>query len=270
MVVNKNPALLRNKGRMFVFDEAASVKAWKEVTLVDNVQIANAPNYVEIKSPSGITILETLDLDAEISCDWYHPGDLKKMELLARGVTSLTGYDGSTTQTESVAVNFRNINEAFPLPGFNGSKLVVTINSVKSADGATTYTVTTDYTVSVDANTGISHLVHVSTGAIPLNTDVIVNYTYTPLKSNVLKPDYNGVIVLRHVILDAFVDQTDLTKYRRFYLPNCSLETELGQSLLHIGKDNTKPNIMPIKMKYAKPDPGSNDPKWYYIDTYNV
>ena len=60
-------------------------------------------------------------------------------------------------------------------PGFNGAKTVVTINSVKSLDLATTYTVTTDYTVAVDSVTGISHLVHVSTGAIPLNTDIVVD-----------------------------------------------------------------------------------------------
>jgi hypothetical protein len=269
MTVNKNPALLKNKGRMYIFDEAAAVKDWKELTVVDNVKISNPPNPIEIKTPSGITIFQTLDLDAMVSCDWYHPGDLAKMELLTRGVTTLTSYSGGT-QTEDVNIVFRKVSEAFPLPGFNGDKTVVTINSVKSADLATTYTVTTDYTVAVDSDTGISHLVQVSGGAIPLNTDIVVNYTYTPLTSKTLKPDYDGAIVFRHVMIDVFVDQNDLTKYRRFFLPNCTIQTELGQSLLEIGQDNTSPNIVPITFKYAKPDAGSKDPKWYYIDTVNV
>lgn len=270
MPVNKNPALLRNKGRMWIFDEAAAVKAWKEFTVVDNVKVNNPPNPVEIKTPSGITIFQTLDLDAMISCDWYNPGDLAKLELLYRGVTSLTTYDGSTPQTENVNVVFRNVSEAFPLPGYNGAKTVATVNSVKSADLATTYTVTTDYTVAVDSVTGITHVVHVSGGSIPRNTDIVVNYTYTPLASKTLKPDYDGAVVFRHVIIDSFTDQNDLTKYRRYFMPNCTIQTEMGHSLLEIGQDNTSPNIMPITLKYAKPDAGSKDPKWYYIDTANV
>lgn len=270
MPVNKNPALLKNKGRMWIFDEASTVKAWKELTVVDNVKISNPPNPVEIKTPSGITIFQTLDLDAQVSCDWYHPGDLTKMELLFRGVATLSSYTGSTTQTESVNVVFRNASEAFPLPGFNGDKTAITINNVKSADGATTYTVTTDYTKTVDANTGVTHIVQVSGGSIPLNTDIVVNYTFTPLKSTILKPDYDGAVVFRHVIIDSFTDQNDLAKYRRFFLPNCTIQTEMGQSLLEIGEDNRSPNILPITLKYAKPDAGSKDPKWYYIDTANV
>ena len=141
---------------------------------------------------------------------------------------------------------------------------------MKDITEATTYTVTTDYTVAVDANTGVTHIVQVSGGAIPLNTDIIVNYEYTPLASKILKPNYDGTLVLRHVIIDAFVDQADLTKYRRYFLPNCSIETEMGHSLLEIGQDSTTPNILPITFKYAKPDAGSKSPRWYYIDTVNV
>ena len=269
--VNNRADLLKNKGQMWIFDELAAVKKWIPFTVVDNVKITNAPNPVEIKTPSGITIFKTLDLDAEISCDWYHPGDIRRMELLTRGVTSRTSYDGSTAQAaEKVEIFFKNNNDAFPLPGFDGDKTTVTVNSVKDITETTTYTGSgTDYSIAVDANTGITHITHVSTGAIPLNTPVIVNYDYTPLKSQILKPNYDGTLIFRNVIIDSYTDQSDLTKYRRFFLPNCTIETELGMSLVEIGQDNTSPTILPIRFKYAKPDVNSKAAKWYYIDTVN-
>jgi hypothetical protein len=267
--VNNRKDLLRNKARMWIFDEAATVKDWFEMTLMDNIKVMNPTNPVEIKSPSGQTVFKTLDLDCVISGDWYHPGNLTAIERMYRGVVDLTTHSGSAV-TEAVAVAFRQNNEAFPLPGFDGDKSVVTINNVKTEDLATTYTVTTDYTVAVDATTGISHLVHVSTGSIPLNTKVIVNYDYTPLAGKILKPNYDNSLVFRHIMLDVFPNPSDLTKYRRYYMPNCTIETEIGHSLLEIGADNTSPNILPVTFKYAKPDYLSSDPKWYYIDTYNV
>jgi hypothetical protein len=269
--INNNPALLRSKGILYVFDEAASVKKWKPLTLVDSVEFSGPPNPVEVKSPSGMTIFKTLDLDAIIKADWYHPADPAKIELLYRGVIQNTSYDGSTAQTESVAVSFRQNNEAFPLPGFNGAKTAVTINNVKSLDGATTYTGSgTDYSVAVDTVTGISHIVHVSTGVIPLNTDVVVNYTYTPLKSNIVKPNYDSNLVFRHLIIDVFPNYADTTKYRRYYMPNATIESAFMHRNIEIGDGNTSPNLMPVEFKYAKPDSGTNDPKWYYIDTNNV
>lgn len=267
--VNSRKDLLRNKGRFWLFDEASTVKDWIEFTVVDNIRVSNPTNPVEIKTPSGATIFKTLDLDATISCDWYHPGNLQAIERLYRGVVDLTTHSGSAV-TEEVAVSFRQNNEAFPLPGFDGDKSVVTVNSVKSEDLATTYSVTTDYTVAVDSTTGISHVVHVSTGSIPLNTKVIVNYDYTPLAGKILKPNYDNSLVLRHAMIDVFPNPSDLTKYRRYYLPNCAIETEMGHSLLELGAENTSPNILPITLKYAKPDYLAKDPKWYYIDTYNV
>jgi len=271
MSVNNRKDLLKTKGRMYVFDEASTVKDWIELTVVDNVKFMNPTNPVEIKSPSGVTIFKTLDLDATLSCDWYHPGDLYRMELLTRGLTTVTSYNGSSAQTEKVIANFKANNEAFPLPGFDGDLTVVTINSVKDITETTTYTGSgTDYSVSVDANTGMSFVTHVSTGAIPLNTDVVVNYDFTPRASKVLKPNYEGSAVFRHIMIVTQPDPSDATKYRRYYLPNCTIETELGHSLLEIGQDNGSANIMPITFKHAKPDAGSYAPKWYYIDTINV
>jgi hypothetical protein len=270
MSVNTRPDLLKDKGRMWVFDEKAAVKDWIELTLVDNVKANNPTNPTEIKSPSGITVWKSLDLDFVLACDWYHPGDLAKLELLYRGVVDLDGYDGATVQSEAVAVSFAAAGDAFPLPGFNGAKTAVTITHVKSVDGVTTYTVTDDYTVAVDSVTGLSMLVHVSGGDIPLNTDVIVTYGYTPSAGQVLKPNYSGAVVFRHVVVDAYPDPDDLTKMRRYYMPNCTIESEMGHSLLEIGQDNTSPNVLPITFKHAKPDAGSKAPKWYYADFYNV
>lgn len=267
--VNLRKDLLKSKGRMWVFDEKSTVKDWIELTVVDNIKVMNPTNPVEIKTPSGMVIFKTLDLDAMISLDWYHPGDLAKMELLYRGVVDITTYTGGV-QNEKVIISFRQVSEAFPLPGFNGAKTAVTVNSVKNEDETTTYTLTTDYTVAVDSTTGITHIVQVSGGAIPLNAKLVVNYDYTPLAGKILKPNYDNALVFRHIVLDSYPNPADLTKYRRYYLPNCTIETELGHSLLEVGSDNTTPNILPITLKYAKPDYLSNDPKWYYQDTFNV
>src|SRR4051812_44367774 len=106
MSVNTRKDLLRNKGRFYIFDEASTVKAWIEFTVVDNIRVSRPPNPVEIKTPSGMLNYKTLDLDCMISLDWYHPGNLQAIERLYRGVVDLTTYTGSA-QTEQVAVVFR-------------------------------------------------------------------------------------------------------------------------------------------------------------------
>ena len=55
MSVNNRKDLLKNKGRMFVFDEAAAVKAWKELTLVDNVK-GTVISSVSVDVSTGITM----------------------------------------------------------------------------------------------------------------------------------------------------------------------------------------------------------------------
>ncbi len=263
--------ILKNKGRISIFDERAAVKKWVEIGVVDSVKVNHAVNNTEVKTPSGITVFKTADPDAQLSFDLYHPGDLSVMELLFRGITTLTPYDGSTAQSnEKCIVSFAAAGDAYPLPGFNGAKTVLSTVSVKSKDGTTTYTVSTDYTLAVDTVTGITHVVQVSGGAIPLDTEVLVTYTYTPLKSKVLKPSFDGNLIDRHIIIDSFPVATDTTKYRRYYLPRATVESDLMHSLLEFGKDNSSPNILPVTMSLAKPDVLSNDPLWYWMDTYNA
>jgi hypothetical protein len=140
MSVNSRKDLLRNKGRISVFDERAAVKDWVEIGVVDNVRVSHPTNPIEIKTPSGITIYKSIDLDAQVTFDLFHPGNLGAIELLYRGVVSLTNFDGSTTVAgEDATIRFSAVSEAHPIPGFNGDKTAVTVNSVKSADLATTY-----------------------------------------------------------------------------------------------------------------------------------
>ena len=260
--------LLRNKGRIYVFDERAAVKDWVELTLVDTVNWSSPTNPIEVKSPSGITVYESIDPDAQISFDWYHPGNYSAIELLFRGALELDSYDGETAQEETVVVRFGALGDAASLPGFDGDKTVVTVSAVVlDATPATTYTVTTDYTLAVDATTGMSHLVQVSGGSIPLNTDIRVTYTYTPLASNVLRPIENGQLDPRFVIIDTPTDPNDATKYRRYYLPRATITSDLMHSHLEFGKENANPNIMPVTLKYQKPDTATNQSKWYWIDT---
>lgn len=269
--VNNRKDLLRNKGRVYVFNELSTVKDWQELTVVDNIRISHPANPVEIKTPSGISIYKSVDLDGMVSFDWYHPGNLSKIELLFRGAITKSSYDGVTAESNTTClINFRAVSEAFPLPFFDGDKSAVTVDWVKSEDEATTYTLTTDYTVAVDADTGITHIVQVSGGAIPLNTNVKVQYDYTPLASTIIKPDYTGVMMPRHVMIDVFTNASDLTKYRRYYFPNVTPTSELMHTALEIGKDNTTPNIMPVSLEYAKQDGVSAYPTWYWIDTANV
>lgn len=263
--------LLRTIGRLYVFDEAAAVKDWVELSVVDNVKFTSASNPIEVKTPSGITIYKSIDPDAEISFDWFHPGNLSAIERLFRGVVSLDSYDGSTAQSETVIVSFRAAGDAFPLPGFNGAKTAVTVSAVVlDSNTSTAYVATDDYTVSVDSDTGMSFLVHVSGGDIPLDTDIRVTYSYTPLASNILRPVENGELIERNIMIDCPVDPNDATKYRRYYLPRATVTSDLMHSMLEMGKDNTNPNILPVTLRYAKPETSSNEPKWYWIDTENV
>lgn len=261
--------ILRNKGRLYVLDELAAVKKFKEVSVVDSVKITQPVNRTEIKTPSGITIFTTSEPECSLEFDLYHPGDNSVLELLFRGPVSLTKYDGTTAVTgEKVAISFAHAGDTAVLPGFNGAKTAATITNIKSVDGGTTYTGSgTDYAAAAaDSATGMTLITHVSGGSIPLNTDVIVTYSYTPAKSYQLNPKFNGDIIDRFIVIDA-VDPSDSTKYRRYFLPRASATSALEHSLLENGKDNSNPNILKVSMQLAQPDPYGNDPKWYWIDT---
>ncbi len=260
--------LLRNKGRIYVFDESAAVKDWRELTLVDTVNFTGASNPIDIKSPSGNSVYQSIDPDAQISFDWYHPGNLSGIELLFRGALDLDSYDGLTAQVETVVVRFGALGNAASLPGFDGDKTVVTVSAVVlDSNPSTAYTVSTHYTLAVDTATGMSHIVHVSGGAIPLDTDIRVTYTYTPLASNILRPIENGQLDPRFVIIDSPTDPNDLTKYRRYYLPRATVTSDLVHSLLEFGTENANPNIMNVVLKYQKPETGTKQAAWYWIDT---
>lgn len=263
--------LLKNKGRLWVFDELAAVKAWREVGVVDNCRFSMPTNPIEVKTPSGITIYSSIDPDAEIACDWYHPGDLGLIELMFRGAVNIAAPTGSTDITETVLVSFKNAGDAFPLPGFDGDKSAVTVSAVVlDSAPSTSYTVTTDYTLSADATTGVTSIVQVSNGGIALNTAIRVTYTYRPLASKILSPVDNGELVYRNVLLDVFTNPNDATKYKRYYLPRCTIQSDLVHQNIEFGTDNTSPNIMPLVFKYAKPDTNTNDAKWKIHDTHNV
>jgi hypothetical protein len=263
--------LLRNKGRLWVFDELAANKVWREVGIVDSCKFSMMSNPGDAKTPSGVTIMNWIDPDAEITCDWYHPGDLSIIECLFRGALSLTSSAGSTDITESVLVEFNNASDAFPLPGADGDKTVVTVSAVVLASAtSTTYTVTTDYTIAVDPVTGVTHIVQVSGGSIPLKTPILVTYTWRPLAGKIIKPVDNGEQIFRTIILDVFTNPSDATKYIRYVLPRCTVTSDLVQQHIEFGKDNSSPNIMPLAFKYAKPDTNTNDAKWYILNTHNV
>lgn len=261
-------ALLKNKGRLYVWDEASGVKRMKEVSLTDNFEFNVPTNPIEIKSPSGITIFKTLDPEATATCDFYHPGDNSILELLFRGVFSNTTYDGNTAVTETVAFAFRQAGEAMILPGYDGDKTAVTVSAVVlDSNTSTSYDVTDDYTVNADSTTGMSYITHVSNGAIPVGQEIRVTYSYTPLASNVLRPIENGTQVLRNIVIDSVVSST---KYRRYVLPRCTVTSDLSHKMLEFGKENSNPNFMSLKFEYSKPDTGSLAPAWYWIDTINV
>ncbi len=268
---NTRKDLLRTKGRIWVFDEASTQKKWRELTVVDNVRFQASANPTEIRTPSGITIYQTIDLDPTISFDWYHPGNNDLIELLFRGAVSSTTYDGSTAQAKTITVSFRQASEAVPLVGFDGDLTVVTVSAVVlDSAPSTTYTVTTDYTLAVDTTTGVSMITQVSGGSIPLNTDIRVTYSFTPLASKVLQPVDNGNLVMRTVMIDSPLPSASQTAYRRYILPRCTITSDLMHSMLELGQDNTSPNILPMTLKYSRPDTDSKDQRWIWYDTVNV
>lgn len=272
MSVNTRKDLLRTKGRIWIWDEKSTQKKFREIGVVDNVRFPMAANPVEIRTPSGMTIYQTIDFEPTISFDWYHPGNLDLIELMYRGSLDTTTYDGSTAQQETIVVNFRNNNEAIPLLGFDGDLSVVTASAVVlDSAPSTSYTGSgTDYSLAVDSTTGISMITHVSTGAIPLNTDIRVTYSYTPLASKVLTPIDNGTLVNRFIMIDSPLPSASQTKYRRYLLPRATIQSDLLHSMLELGQDNTSPNIMPVAFKYQRPDTDSREQRWKWYDTVNV
>ena len=235
-------------------------------------QDTNPHNPVEIKTPSGITIYKTHDLGRAPQFDWYHPGEQHEDGSSSSAARQeLTTYTGSGPQgSRTWHISFRQTGEAFPLPGFNGAKTVVTITSVKRADGSTTYTVTTDYpsrsTRSPASTTSPRGRRH-----DPGQHGRRRSTTPTPRsRATVLKPDYQQNLVDRYLVIDA-VDPGDAIKYRRYFLPKATATmAALEQILLEMGKDNTSPNIMKVTFDLSKPDAYSTDPVWYWIDTINV
>lgn len=264
-------ALLTTKGRLYVFDEGSTQKKFVELSLVDNINVTFPANAVEINSPSGVQVLKTVDFGAQISFDFYHPGDLVSLERLFRGGVSNTNYDGVTAQAgEDVEITFANASEAMPLPGFNGAGTAVTVNSVTlKSDGVTTYAATTDYTLSVDTATGVTVITHVPTGGIAADATVIVNYDYTPLASNILKPD-GSQLVERDMMVQVFEDCNDATKYRKIYLPRMTASSDLVMQLLRVSDENQNPNLLSVTMDYARPDSCTDAAAWYIIDSHNV
>lgn len=262
--------LLKNKGRIKVLDELAATKAFVEIGVVDNVQISHPANPVEIKTPSGITIYKSVDLDTQLSFDLYHPGDLKVIERLFRGAVTRTEHDGSTAVAGAKQrVIFRNAGDVAALVGFDGDGTAVTVNSIKDVTETTTYTVTTDYTVNYDSESGLTLITHVGAGSLPLDTEVLVNYDYTPAKSQELAPNTDGTLIDRFMVIESYPDCSDTSLYRKFILPRMTVESDLVVQLLEIGEDNTNPNILSVTMSYKKPDVCQNLAEWKWFDSYN-
>ncbi|HEV7282297.1 MAG TPA: hypothetical protein VGN57_18995 [Pirellulaceae bacterium] len=264
-------ALPKEKGRLYVWDESSGVKDLVEISLVDSIEMAYPANPVKLKSPSGITVLSFIDMKARLTCDWYNPRDNAKLELLLRGAVTNTNYDGTTAQSETVRVRFRNTGEAFLLPGFNGDKTPVTISAVTLADDvSTTFTVATDYAVAVDADTGYSYISHVGAGDIPVDTDILVTYSYTPLASTMLKPVESGELAPRYFVIEILPDPTDPTKYIRYYLPNATIESDLVQRLLKVSTENQNLNVLNLVFAQDTQEEAQNYAPWSIVDTYNV
>lgn len=267
-------ALLKEKGFLYVLDESADQAKWVEVCAVDNFKEDIESTPIELKTASGDTIYRSLILDPKMSFDLYHPGDLTLLEQLFRGVVSLEENDGATeVGGEQVAVSFRAVSEAAVLPNYNGDGSAVTVTSVVLAsDVTTTYTVTDDYTLVADPLTGMTLIVHVPTGDIPLDAEVIVTYSYTPLASRILRPVEDGDTVPRFFMVVTYPDLTDTTKYRRYFLPHSIITSPISHAILGAGtKDGMKtPNIMPVTVEYEHPELISQKARWYWIDTHNA
>lgn len=259
--------LIRHLGRIWVLDEKAAAKKFLEVTVVDNIKVSYPVNRTSVKTTSGIEVFTSAEPEAMISFDLYHPGDAKTLDLIFRGPINYSQYDGSTAVTgEKANVSFGALGDCAVLPYYNGAKTAVTVTDIKSADGATTYTVTTDYTVAADAATGMTLITHVSGGAIPLNKDVVVTFSHTPPASRVIRPNFSGNIVDRFLVVDA-IDPADSTKYRRHILPRATAESSIDLSLLESSSENANVGVLSVSMKLAKPDSYGYDPKWSWYDT---
>lgn len=271
---NNRDDFIRHKGKVRVFDDIEG--EFVDVSFVDSVKPTAPVNAFEIKSPSGSTIYRGSEMGMSLECDLYHPGKNELLELLYRGIVTNTNYDGETAETDAeVAIAFFQAGGYFPLPGYTplddeGDPVPVTVSTVALASNPSeTFTETTDYTVETDTLTGMSFLAHVTNGSIPVNTELIVTYSYTPGAGSILRPVQNGTQRDRFVVVDSLVDCDDLTKYRRYYLPHCFVVSEIIHQLLEVGPNNQTPNILPVRFEYAIPETCSKRSAFYWEDRVN-
>ena len=266
MPENQNAIIKR--GILYAHDEVA--KTIVKIAYVEDLTFTNAQNQVDVVATSGYVLQSFVDPRASITGTLYTPGDNKLLELMFRGSVTNVKVNGSTAIAGNVAViKFPASATSVVLPLFNGAKTAVTVTHIKNtANPSTTYTLTTDYTVTVDSATGLTMINHVGAGTIPVDTEVTVTYDATPLASNVLQPVVGGVLRPRTFIIHE--EGADATKYRRLVLPDAVATTDIELPFLNISSDNASPNVLNFTFTQQKRDIGTKNINWALIDTINA
>jgi hypothetical protein len=261
-ICNTPNRLLDQKGLLYVLDPCAG--EYKQVCVVDNIQVSWESTPIDVKTPSGISVLKKASVLPSISFDYYHTADLPAIELLYQGVLSQTYYDGSTTVNRTVEISMED-GCCASIPASSA-----TVNSITSLDGATTYTVSTDYTVSNDTATGQTVVCHVTGGGITAGTRVLVDFDQTPSEGHVLTRDSVGLPKSLDMIVIAQCDCDDNSKFRKYVLPRMTVESTFTHTLIETG--DTTSDITPVSVTatHTKSDGCENVAEPYWVDTCYV
>ena len=260
--------LIVNNATMYVLDELNGKNVVSQISVVEDVSFNVALNKTDVTTTSGTVLTSITDPLASVTGVLYSPGNMANLELLFRGAVSNSTYDGVTTEAGfETTIKFGAAGDSVVLPGFNGDKTAVTINSVVlTSNNATTYTVTTDYTVAADP-TGVTLITQVAGGSIPLDTEVTVNYDFTPLQGSVLQSSSTGVLKSRTVILRETPDCDDDTKYRMIIIPGVVATTDLNLSFLDVTTDNASPNVLNFTLEQQSVEKCAAGNEWIIYDT---
>lgn len=239
-----------------------------KLAVVEDIVFSNAQNVVDVTTTSGQTLKRFVDPRASISGILYTPRDAKMLELIFRGSVKVSELDGETAIAgKECVVKFEKADDAILLPIANASKTAVTVNSIKlTSNISTTYVVSDDYTISADSQTGLTLIKHVSGGAIPVGTEVTVNYDVTPAASQILEPIRGGELIPSTFVI-AETDSSGKTALT--VVPAAVATTDLELPYLTLSQDNASPNVMNFTLQQDKRDISTNHIDWAMVDSIN-
>lgn len=259
-ICNDPNRLIDQKGKLFVLDNCAG--EYKEVCVVDNLQVSWESTPIDVRTASNISVLKKASVLPTISFDYYHVADLPALALLYRGVLTQTYHDGVTAILGTTTTLSFEDGCCQALCAAMASNVTVT-----SLDGATVYADGPDFTFKNDTLTDQTLICHTAGGAIPVGEGVLVTYDYTPTEGHILSRDAVGLAKPLDMMVVAQCDCDDKTKFRKYVLPRMTVDSTFTHTLVETGDTTTDITPVSVTATHTKSDGCENVCEPYWVDT---